>query len=413
MTPGELVRLSWRNLGRNRRRTIITVAAISISLALLVVSSDMGDGFHQAMIAEGVSYQAGHVVVQAPDYQAHPEASKVVPDAPAVEATVARAVPGAKVVPRVFLQGLLSTPENSVGVQVTGVDPALEASVESLPGKIVKGSYLEPNDDRGIVFGTTLAETLGVGLGDKVVLMAQRGGEIQSRLFRVKGLFRTGSQEIDGFYAQVPLAAAQAVLGVGQGVNQLSVHLQDEHRTPEATAQVKRALAGQRLEVLPWQAALPELHQFVVVDDGGLYAFVIIIAVIVALGILNTILMSVLERTHEFGVLLALGMTPWGLAGMVMAEAALLGLLAAALGGGLGALGSLPLDHYGIDYARMIGQGTEVGGVVMGSTRVFGRLSVEKTVFFATVAWLITVSAAIYPTWKAARLRPVDAFRHV
>jgi ABC-type lipoprotein release transport system permease subunit len=412
MKAGALTRLAWRNLGRNLRRTVITLLAISLSLAMLVVSADMGDGFHQEMIAEGVSYQAGHVVVQAPGYQAHPEASKVVPDAPAVEAMLARTVPGARVVPRIFLEGLLSSPENSVGVQVTAVSPSREASVERLPGKIVQGQYLADGDPRGIVLGTTLAQTLGVGLGDKVVLMAQRRGEIESRLFRVRGLFSTGSQDLDGFYAQIPLPAAQALLGVGEGVNQISLHLQDERRTEVTTAEVKRALAGRPLEVLPWQAALPELHQFVVVDDGGLYVLVMIIAVIVALGILNTVLMSVLERTHELGVLLALGMTPWELAWMVLLEAALLGGMAAIFGGGLGVLVSVPLDHIGLDYGSMLAGG-EVGGVVLGSTRIFGRLSVHKTVLFCLLAWLITVLASIYPTWRASRLRPVEALHHV
>ncbi len=408
----ELLRLAWRNLGRNRRRTVITVAALASSLAMLVVSSDVGDGFHQEMINQGVSYQAGHVVIQAEGYQAHPEPTLVVPDAPKVEAALARALPDAKVVPRVFLQGLSSTPENSVGVQITGVDPVREAGVEKLPTKLVAGHYLAEGDDRGIVLGGTLAETLGVGVGDKVVLMVQRGGELESRLFRVSGLFRTGSDELDGFYAQVPLSAAQAVLGLEQGVNQISVHLQDERRTPQATALARAAVAGQRLEVLSWQSALPDLRQFVVVDDGGLYAFVLIIAVIVALGILNTMLMSVLERTHEFGVLLALGMPPWSLAGMVLVEAAWIGLLAAVIGGGLGSLISWPLDHWGIDFTSMIGQGKDIGGVVMGTNRILGRLSLDKLFFFSAIAWLLTVTAAIYPTWRAARLRPVDAFRH-
>ena len=408
MNALKILKLAWRNLGRNLRRTLITISAISFSLALLVVSATFGDGFHEAMIHQGVSLLAGHVVVEAQGYQKQPEVEKVVPRSPSVEARVAQVVPGAVVVPRIFLQGLLTSPANSVGVQITGVDPKLEAEVNDFHTKVFKGTYLEPDDDRGIVIGKTLAETLQVGLGDKVVLMAQRKGQIESRLFRVRGIFLTGSDEMDAFYAQVPLKAAQQALGLGAGVNQISVHLKDPDETHAATRKIAAALSGAPLEILPWQRALPELHQFVVIDNGSLYVIVLVIALIVALGILNTILMSVLERRHEFGVLLALGMSPGRLAAMVLTESFLIGLLAAALGAGFGALLSWPLVAHGVDFSKMMGQGANAAGVSVAGI-VHGDLSGFKLALFSSLACVITVVSALYPTWKAARLKPVQA----
>jgi len=403
-----ILKLAWRNLGRNLRRTIITVAAISLSLAMLVFSSALGDGFHNEMIHEGVSQSAGHVVVQAEGYQHKPDAEKVVANAPSVMHTLEKLVPTATVVPRIFLQGLLTSPANSVGVQVEGVDAPLEAKVNSFHEKIETGENLKPGDDRGILIGKTLAETLEVGVGDKVVLMAQQKGQIESRLFRVRGIFHTGNGALDGFFAEIPLVAAQKVLGVGDGVDQISLHLHDESRTGAVAAEVRRALAGLPLEILPWQEALPELHQFVVIDNGSLYVIVVIIALIVALGILNTVLMSVLERTHEFGVLLAIGMSPRRLAAMVLTESFLIGLVAVLVGAGLGALMSWPLDVYGIDWSKMMGQGTEIGGVTIKSV-IKGDLSFVKMVIFALMAWALTVLSSLYPMYKASKLRPVEA----
>ncbi len=248
-----------------------------------------------------------------------------------------------------------------------------------------------------------------MGLGDKVVLMAQRKGQIESRLFRVRGIFLTGSDEMDAFYAQVPLEAAQQALGLGAGVNQISVHLKNPDETHAATRKIAAALAGAPLEILPWQKALPQLHEFVVLDNGSLYVIVLVIALIVALGILNTILMSVLERRHEFGVILALGMSPGRLAAMVLTESLLIGLIAAALGAGLGSLLSWPLVHYGVDFAKAMGQaGTTAAGVSI-SGLVHGDLSGAKVALFSGLACAVTVVSALYPTWKAARLGPVQA----
>lgn len=413
MAAGAILKLAWRNLGRHRRRTIITALAIGLGLALLVVSSALGDGVHGEMIKQGVGMFAGHVVVQGPGWQEKREPELAVKDAGPTTEEIRAAVPDAVVLPRLFLQGLLTSPEGSVGVQVVGVEPDLEREVNNLAEKVVKGTYLSADDDRGIVIGDTLAETLSVDLGDKVVLMSQRKGEIESRLFRVRGIFRTGLGELDGFFAQVPLAAAQAVLGLGDVANQISVHLSDPDRTASVTRLLRQRLSDRPVDVLPWQQALPELHQFVVLDDAGLYVFILIIALVVAFGITNTVLMSVMERVKEFGVLLSLGMTPRRLGWMVLAEASLLGVLSAVGGAALGALLAWPLQVYGLDYGALIGteEGFETAGVMIESL-VYGDLSWTKVILFSGITVVLTVIAALYPTWKASRLRPVEAMHH-
>ncbi|HCF58289.1 MAG TPA: hypothetical protein DFS52_09895 [Myxococcales bacterium] len=401
-----ILRMALRNLRRNLRRTLITGLAIGFGLALLVVSSGIADGVHAQMIRSGVSAMAGHLVVQGRGWQEQREPSIVVPQSPQVRAQLERLVPEATVVPRVFLQGLLTSPQGSAGVSLSAVVPELEARVEDLHEKVVEGAYLDGNP-QGLVLGQTLAETLAVGVGDKVVLMAQSKGDLESRLLRVQGIFKAGIDEIDGFYGQIPVQTAQDLLGLGGEVTQLSVHLGSDRDAGLVLETVRAALADRRIEVLAWQEALPDLSQWIALDDAALYAFILAIALIVVIGITNTVSMSVFERIHELGVLLAVGMHPLRLALMVLAEALLLGGFAVAGGVAVGLLLNWPLEVWGLDYGAFTGGGSmEAAGVVF-EMQQYSDLSLAKVALFAALTLAMTVLAAVYPAVKAARLRPI------
>lgn len=407
----QLFKMALRNLRRNLRRSLITGIAIAFGLMLLIFSSGFGDGAHGAMIEAGVASMAGHVVIQGDGWQEKRENDIVVPDSAAVAQRLRALMPDAKVVSRVYLQGLLTSPTGSVGAALTAVLPEEEQRVGNIHEKMVAGDYLDGSES-GLVLGKTLAETLGVELGDKVVLMVQRDGEIESRLFRVQGLFSVGVDEIDGFYGQIMLPAAQQLLGLGEDVTQVSLHLDSYRESLAATAQVRAAMTTPGLDILAWQEALPDLYMWIALDDAGLYVMILIIALVVLLGIVNTVLMSVLERMKEFGVMLALGATPARLATLVMAEAALLGLFAVAVGLGLGLLANWPLAVYGINFADMMGgQTIEAGGVAM-DMHFVADLSTSKTVFFCALAYGMTLLAAIYPAVKAAKLKPIECLQH-
>jgi len=406
-----ILRLAFRNVRRNLRRTIITISAIALGLAMLIVSSGFGDGAHGQMIEAGVKAMAGHVVIQGKGWQKKREVEIVVPDSPEVARRMGEALPGAKIVERVYLQGLLTSANGAVGVALSAVEPEVEARVNDIDDKLVEGEYLG-DASKGIVLGKTLAKTLGVRVGHKVVFMTQRGGDIESQLLRVRGIFSLGIDEIDGFYGQIQLSTAQKLLGLGDDVTQVSAHIDTYRNTAAATRKIEAAFADtEGIEVLSWGDALPDLREWIQYDDGGLYVMILVVAIIVAMGILNTVLMSVLERMREFGVMLSLGTTPGLLMRLVLMEAAIIGVLSVTLGVAIGVGLNALLAINGIDVSSLAESGTmEAAGVAL-DLHMFPDLSWRKVVVFSLLSLGMTLLAAVYPAYKAAALKPIECLR--
>lgn len=412
-----LLKIAARNLRRNLRRTLITASAIGGGLALLVWADTLSQGTYAGLIKRGVSEMSGHVVIQAEGYQDEPDMHLLVADQAAVEAAVRTAAPGAQVTSRMLVQGLLQSTKNTSGVALVGIDPENEARVSQWHTKVVAdgdeaGSWLEPDDDRGVLLGSELADSLEVEVGDKVVLMAQGKNEVINQLFRVRGLIRTGVADVDGFMALTTLGAAQSALEQPGSATMVTVHLEDPKAVPEVEAAIRAALPGDGVEVLPWQKALPEMYEFTVMDRQTQRSIFFVMGIIVAMGVLNTVLMSVMERVKEFGVMLALGTRPRQVFQVILLEGMLLGVFATALGAGLGILATIPTIEYGIDYSALMGDNVEVAGVTM-DAQVYAAWNWPGTISFCICAWLMTVLASVWPAWRASRLQPVEAMRHV
>ena len=300
-------------------------------------------------------------------------------------------------------------------------DAPLVSRIEDETGRL--GSWLESGDERGILLGAELARTLEVRVGKKVVLQGQseqddpdgpgKIADVNERQFKVRGIFRTGSSQADGFVAFVTVEAAQEFLGTPGAVSQVSLHLENPEGTVAALADVKQALSGSEgLEILGWQEAVEELYEFTVTDRATNNKIMFFIGLIVALGILNTVLMSVMERMREFGVILALGMSPGRLRRLILTEGLLLGLFASSLGLAGGSAVTHYLVNEGIDYSEMMGETMDIAGISV-STFIFAGWDTTSMAVYTLVAVLLSVAATIYPAWKAGKLQPVEAMRHV
>lgn len=413
-----LVKIGWRNLWRNPRGTLLTALALGLGLTLLLISLGLLDGSHEQMVGNGVRFGTGHVVIQARGYQDTGAQELLLP--PQVVSmteeflqteTMKHLVRG--VSPRLLTSGLLSSASNAAGVRIMGVLPQEERAVSLIPRRIVEGAYLTNDTQSGVVIGTELARKLGVKIGAKVVLMTQAvqlpgtegtdaaGGAMQSTLPRVSGIFRTGIQAIDAHIIQLPLPAVQALLGVPDRVTQVAILLAWEGDSLLVATGLRKQLAGVPVEVLPWRESMPRLAQLFLLDQAFNYVMNGVVLAMVGLGILNTILMRVLERRAEFGLCAALGLRPGQLAVMILSESLALTAISLALGLVLG----LGIHHYfataGLDLRWFFRSSLPFALVF--DPIIYSRLSLSRVVWSVSIVFAMATVISLYPAFKAAR----------
>lgn len=416
-------RIAWRSFLRHRRRSIITGLAIALGLAMMLVFLGLAQDAHNRMAEMGIRLGSGNVLVQGKGFQEEQTLDQVVRD-PGHVMDVARRVPGvSQVVPRVRGSGLLTTGESSAAVMVGGVDPALEPQVSSIasPKSRVAGGYLRSRSQQeftrqpaDIYVGAHLAKTLALSVGDRVVLTVspRGGGRPTAAAFLVRGVFKTGLDELDGFYVEIPLVEAQSLYGLGHMVTQVAVLTDQLDQTGPVAAALSQALPGRGdLEILPWQEALRELYDAIVLDDVGFYLMMAIIFVIVGIGIFNTVLMSVVERTREFGVMMAIGTSKRRLFAVVLAEAVILALVASAAGLAIGLPLHAWLHHTGLDLATFYGTDVEFAGITL-TGRIYSFLTAGDVALWTLIVIGIVIVSALYPAARVTRLRALEALRH-
>ena len=234
--------------------------------------------------------------------------------------------------------------------------------------------------------------------------------EMVSRMFRVRGLFKTGGVELDGMTGLVTLKAAQELIERDDVAHQVALHIDDPAESPAAWAKAEGLVAADGRDVLEWPDALPSLVTFIDIDRVSGDVMMAVMGLIVAMGVLNTVLMSVLERTKEFGVLMAIGMQPRRLGALILVESALLGILGSLLGTIGGALLTAYLVAYGIDYSSMMGETMEMEGLVL-STLMHGAWDFDRMGAYVVGTVIVTILAGVWPAWHLTRLEPVDAMR--
>ena len=415
-----LVKIGWRNLWRSPRGTLLTVVALSLGLALLLISLGLLDGSHEQVVANGVRFGPGHVVVQAQGYQDSGSQELLLP-AQAVSVTekflhaaaMKHVLQGAS--PRLLASGLLSSAANADGVRIMGVIPKEERTVSLIPQRIVEGNYLNDDLQPGVVIGADLARKLALKIGAKVVLTTQAvqlpgaettdagGGEMQSTLLRVRGIFRTGIQEIDAHIIQVPLPEAQTLLGAPNRVTQLAILLRQEGDAMMVARSLRTQLKGVPVAVLPWREAMPAVARLLVLDDAFNYVMNAVVLAMVGLGILNTILMRVIQRRYEFGLCLALGVRPVQLAVIIIGESLALAAISLALGLVLG----LSIQHYfataGLDLRWFFK--SSLPAALVFDPIIYSRLNLARIASSVGIVFLTATISSLYPALKAARTK--------
>jgi putative ABC transport system permease protein len=368
-------------------------------------------GGYGAMIESAVSVFTGHLQVQVRGYHDDPRLEKSLADASALEARVS-AVSGVQAVAsRAESYALVSSPSRTYGAAIVGVEPQREPALSTIPRSVREGRFLASPDGAEAVVGRTLAQNLSLSLGDELTLLGQgRDGTLAVATLEVVGIFESGSPDLDRTTVEVPLKTFQDTFAMGDRVHSLVVRATDLTQVDRVAGAVAAAVADRPgVAVLTWDQLLEGLKQGISLDAAVGWFLYAVLVFVVTFSILNTFLMAVLERTREFGVLLALGTRAGFLGGVVMAESLLLLLLGLAMGLGLGVAVSGVAAHYGIAFSSS----EELLAQWNLPARIYPRLDLVSLTVGPAAVLVVTALAALFPLVRVRRLRPVDAMKAV
>lgn len=406
---GTLAKLAWRNVWRNKRRTAITLASIGFGLAALLFQQSLIKSVQDQLVEKATRAFSAHIQVQSVD-----STDPKVPDArierpQAVYDAIGKLEGVQAWGPKVIFTGLVSSALTSKGTLVIGVDPAREKNLTIMSSYLTEGRYLEEGKDREVFLGVKLAKELDVRLGEKLVVMVQASdGSLSAEAFRVCGLFHSGSVVYDGQMIFVPIQAAQRLLVCGNEVSAVAVNLSDPDRIDAVRDRLAELLRGQPVKVMTWKESASEIVSVQQFQNAILLVVLIVIFVIVALGIFNTLLMSLFERIREFGLMMALGARPSHVAAVILTEALFLGLIGVAAGD---LAGSALIAYFG-KKGIPLPIGDALGYFMPFDKVIYLRFAWKELALSSAASLLTSLAAALFPAVHAARIRPADALRH-
>jgi len=405
--------LAFRNIFRHKRRTLITASSIAFGVMLSVTFTGSGDYTYTNMIDSGAKMGMGHVTIQPVGYQQKPTLEKRLQRSDAMMQAAQAESDVVRVMPRIMGQALFASAHKSVGGAFIAMDPNLEAAANNLfLDALVEGALFTADDRQGVMVGSKLAEKLKLKVGKKMVYTTTDvHGEITSQITRVTGIFQSGIQFVDASMVLLPLKSTQKTLGYrADEVTLMAVMIDDQRRAKAVRDRLASLPAMQGSAVLSWHDSQPDLGGVIAMERGGNVIMQLLIGLLIAAGVLNTMLMGVLERKHEFGMMMAVGMSPAVLFRLVMIECfwlALLGLL-------IGIVITAPWYYFlyttGIDLSGDLGNGFSYGGVLVAP--VFkARLFPESVVMILGSVFALAMLAGAWPAWKAGRTPPIESLK--
>jgi ABC-type lipoprotein release transport system permease subunit len=405
---GAMLALAWRNVWRNFRRSLITTASMGCGLAAIMFGQSMIISEQHQLVEKATGSITGHIQIQARNIKDYKFPDHYLEGVDKVEEALRSTPEIAAYGRRIHLTGLISSPAASVGALISSVEPQVEPRITTMSTYVTDGKFL--SGPKTVTIGDKLAQRLDVRVGEKVVVMAQADdGSMGAEAYRVSGIFHTGSTTFDGQIVYVPLPAMQELLATGAHINHFVARLKYIDDADRVQQELREKLRGLPVQVLSWKDVDHEIMAIQKFQNGLLDIVLLIIFSIVALGILNTLLMSLFERVREFGVLMAIGAKPRWVLKLVLIESVTLGAVGMLLGLAAGSAmiayfhrAGLPLPigdamSYFIPFPRVI----------------FLRFAWAKHLSAAAAILVVSILAAVPPALRAMRLRPAEALRHV
>ncbi len=403
-----MIKIAWRNIWRNKYRSLITIAGVGLGLAALIFIRAFIDGGDAQMVENYTDLYSGHIQIHSNGFQKKMSLDLSISDPAALEKKIS-SVPGVVAVSqRVKDYALISSADSSAGVLLIGLDPVKEPELTRLNTKVRKGSFLTSTSHADVVIGKDLADNLNVNLNSKVVIMSQGSdGSMVAASYKVCGILETGAEELDRSIALITLSAAQDLLTLNTKVSELAVRVNSIYNIDAVASELNHRFGPDNLEILSWKEISPITKQWLEFDRAFSNVILFIVLIVVAASILNTMLMSVLERTREFGVMLALGTRPAQIVGMVALESFFLGVIGTGFGAGIGLGLARYFEKNGIDLTAF---SDALEAYYTGSV-IHPRIFMNYVALWAAIVLATCIVASIYPAFKASRLKPMEALR--
>ena len=409
----KLGKIAWRNLWRRKRRTLITGISIGFGVMLAVTFTGTGDYGYTNMINTSAIMGLGHVTIEPHGYNQTPSLDKRLRKTGQIRERVL-AMPGVNdAIVRITGQAMFASASKTIGGMFMGIDPAQESPEQNLLIRsLVQGEVFSGKDSRGVVVGSKIAEKLNLRIGKKLVYTTTDvSGEIVSEIARVTGIFKTGVNEVDGGMVLLPINSVRTTLHYdAQDATLLAVIINDQRYAERMRDTISLAEGDPQIEVLSWQQTQAEMAGIITMDRSGNYISQFLIGLLIAAGILNTLLMSVLERTREFGVMMAVGMSPRTLFMLVVVESLWLAIIGIVIGIIITAPWYAYLYYVGLDFSGAIGEDYSAGGILV-DPLIRIRLYKESIIAILTGVFSLTLLAGLYPAWRAGRIPPVESLK--
>ncbi|MEA3408665.1 MAG: FtsX-like permease family protein [Chloroflexota bacterium] len=414
---GKLLRLAWRNVWRNGRRTVIAGTAIALGLTFLLVYDGLLGGFKEAIYGNVVRLQGGNVQVHAPGYREKAGRMPLYP-LPGAETIVQVALAQPNVVAaqrRIQTNGMISSHEATMPVVITGIEPERVGSVSMIAQNMLQGRFLAPGDEDLLVIGQGLADKLEVGMNDRVTLVGRATHErTRHRTMTIVGIYDLGAPQVEERMVYVSLLEAQILFDLHEQATEVTVYLERVGQEPPVVDALQASLPG--YEVDSWYTLDPSTKEMMELETLIMNLFGIVILLIAGVGIFNLMLMAVFERTREIGILAAMGMKWYETVMLFLFEGVLIGLLGALAGTVLGGAINAYFGRVGIDLTALYG-GIDVGefGEVFGlmGDRLYFRIGIDVLLARALTVAVIAALASLYPAWQAAKREPAEALHYV
>jgi ABC-type lipoprotein release transport system permease subunit len=401
-----MFKIAFRNIFRQKRRTVLTALTMFGGFTLAAFSIGWADGSYNFIINMFTRNQLGHIQIHYQGYRDRPTLYKTIDDYQSVGEKLEGLEDVEQWTARLYSAGLVSIRDNTAGSNIIGIDPVRENAATNFDKKIVKGSSFSEKGSHETIIGRGLAKVLEAEIGDEVVVVSQAAdGSIANDLYTLVGIIETGDAFSDRTSFYMDLKDAQELFVLDGRVHEIAIIVKSLNEVKKVARKIEEVLENPKLEVAPWQVFAKSFYQAMKADKEGMWIMLFIIMIIVAVGVLNTVLMSVLERQREYGVLKAVGTKPYQIFKLVLYEVALLAFFSIIIGGILGVLVNHSLSQTGID----LPQAFTYGG--MEFKTMYTEVNARSLYIPGITVIISALLISIFPALRAAHTEPAKTMR--